>query len=78
MFTMGPVHTEDHDPGCSGADPKPVAKQKQEVGLILCPFKNITGGREPTLPSEHLEALRYNRKFELQNIPNIIVNIFTT
>ena len=51
---------------------------KQEVGLILCPFKNITGGREPTLPSEHLEALRYNRKFELQNIPNIIVNIFTT
>ena len=25
---------------------------KQEVGLILCPFKNITGGRKSALPSD--------------------------
>jgi len=31
---------------------------KQEVSLILCPFRNVTGGRESALPSEHLEALR--------------------
>jgi len=31
---------------------------KQKVSLILCPFRNITRGREPALPSELLEALR--------------------
>ena len=35
MFTMGPVHTEDQDPGCSGADPKPVAKQTGGGSYIM-------------------------------------------
>ena len=26
---------------------------KQKVGLILCPFRNIKGGRELVLPLEH-------------------------
>jgi len=30
----------------------------QEVSVIVCPFRNVIGGREPALPSEHLEALR--------------------
>ena len=49
IFTVGPVHTRDHGPGCSGADPESAARQK-EVGLILCPFRNITVGRESALP----------------------------
>ena len=51
---------------------------KQEVGLIIYRFRNVIGGREPALPSEHLEALRWNQKFDLHNIPNTNVNIFTT
>jgi len=31
---------------------------QRTVGLIICPFRNVTGGRESALPSEHLEALR--------------------
>jgi len=33
-------------------------KRHMEVSLIICPFRNITGGREPALPSKHLEALK--------------------
>jgi len=54
---MGPIHTQDHRPGCSGADQN-LSLGKQEVELILCPFRNITGGREPALPSNHMEAHR--------------------
>ena len=54
---MGPMHSRAHDPGCSDANPEPTLG-KQDVGVILCPFKNIIGGRESALPSEHLEALR--------------------
>jgi len=31
---------------------------KQEVGRIVCPFRNVIGGREPALPLGHLEALK--------------------
>ena len=58
MFTVGPVHAQDHDPGCSVAGVQNLPQGVQEVRFIVCPFRNITRGREPTLPSEHLEALR--------------------
>ena len=57
MFTKDPVHIQ------TTTEDLPVLSRsmllgKQEVGLILCPFKNVTGGRESTLPSEHLEVIR--------------------
>jgi len=58
MFTVGPVHTRDHGPGYSIAGVRNLPPGVQEVGLIFCPFSSITGGREPALPSEHLEAFR--------------------
>jgi len=45
--------------------------------LFICPFKKVTGRRIPTYPSEHVEALRWNRKFGLYNIPNTTVNTNT-
>ena len=51
---------------------------KQEVGLILCLFRNITGGRESALPSD-TGGPQVNLKVGVaQNIPNATVNIFTT
>jgi len=55
---MGPIHLRDHGPGCFGADPEPVATRG---GSILSPFRNVIGGREPALPSEHLEASGRNK-----------------
>ena len=53
MKSMGYVYSGSRKyprprPGCSGADPEP-ALGKQEVGLILCSFRNVTGGRESAL-----------------------------
>ena len=42
MFTMGPVHTQDYDPGCSSAFPEPAAKQT-EGGSNYMPIQNVTG-----------------------------------
>ena len=58
MFTVGPVHARDYDPGCSIAGVRSQPQSLQKVGLMLCSFRNVTGGREPALLSEHLEALR--------------------
>ena len=50
---------------------------KQEVGLILCPFRNVTGGRKPVLPSDTWRPSGRSESFKLHNIPDITVNIFT-
>ena len=62
MKPAGYVYSGPYIPGTT-AQYVPVLTQnlplgKQVVGLILCIFRNITGGRESTLPSEHLEVLR--------------------
>jgi len=56
---MGPIHTRDHSPGCSGADPELAAGQTGG-GSYIMPIQECNRGREPLLPSEHLEALNYN------------------
>jgi len=58
IFTMGPVHARNHGLGCSVAGVRNWPQGVQVVGLIVCPFRNITGGRDPALPLEYLEALR--------------------
>jgi len=35
MFTVGLVHTRDHGPGCSGADPEPAARQTGGGSYIM-------------------------------------------
>jgi len=35
MFTVGPVHNGDHDPGCSRADLEPAAKQTGGGSYIM-------------------------------------------
>jgi len=52
MFTVGPVHARDHDPECSVAGVRNQPQGLQEVGFIVCPFRNITGDRESALPSD--------------------------
>jgi len=47
MFTMGPIHTQDHGPGCSGADLEPAARQTGG-GFYCMPIQDM----EPTLPSD--------------------------
>ena len=37
MFTVGPVRIRDHDPGCSGAEPEPIARQIGG-GFYIMPF----------------------------------------
>jgi len=32
---MDPVHTRDYDPGCSGADPEPAARQTGGGSYIM-------------------------------------------
>ena len=51
MFTVGPVHAQDHDSVCSVAGARNRPQGLQEVGFILCPFRNVRGGREPALSS---------------------------
>ena len=63
MRPMGYIYSgsltyPDHGRGYFGADPEPATRQTGGGGLILFPFRNVTGDRESTLPSEHLEALR--------------------
>jgi len=50
MFTVGLVHTRDHGPRCSIAGVQNLPQGVQEVGLILCPFRNITGGKGASAP----------------------------
>ena len=42
MFTMGPVYAQDHSPGCSVVGAWNRSQGVQDVGLILCPFRNVT------------------------------------
>jgi len=35
MFTVGPIHTQNHGPGYSGADPEPVARQTGGGSYIM-------------------------------------------
>jgi len=58
MFTVGPIHTWDHDPGFSSTEPEPAAREKREWVLFICLYMNVTGTRVPAHPSEHLEELR--------------------
>ena len=50
VLCLGLVHTRDHDPGCFVAGIRNQPQGLQEVGLILCPFRNVTGGSELVLP----------------------------
>jgi len=52
MFTMGPVHARDHDPGCFIAGVWNQPQDLYEVGLILCPFRNVIRGSKPALSSD--------------------------
>jgi len=63
MKPMGLVHVRDHGPECSVTGVRNRPQSVQKVGLIVCPFRNITEGMEPALSSEHLEALILNGKF---------------
>jgi len=56
--TVGPVHARDHGPGCSIAGVQNQPQGVQEIGLIVCSVRDITGGSELALPSELLEVLR--------------------
>ena len=52
MFTVGLVHTRDHGPGCSGADPEPAARQTGG-GSYIMPIQEVTGAgsqRSPRTP----------------------------
>jgi len=55
---MGPMHAWDYSPGYSIASVQNRPQSIQKVGLIVYSFRNVTGGREPALPLEHLEALK--------------------
>jgi len=57
MFTVGPVHTRDHDPGCSVAEGRNLPQGDQE-GLIGCPFQDGTKKKGASTPLGHMEALR--------------------
>ena len=63
MFTVGPVRALDHDSGCSVASVWNQPQGLQEVGLILCPFRNVTevgsqrSPRTPGGPQVDLEVL---------------------
>jgi len=62
MFTVGPVHTRDHDPGCSVTGVRNLSQGDQE-GLIECPFQVGAKKEGANTPLGHLEALRSDRKF---------------
>ena len=77
MFIVGPVHAQDHDPECFVAGVRNQQQGLQEVGFILCPFRNINEGREPSLPSVTWRPSSRSERFKLYNISNITVKIFT-
>jgi len=57
MFTVSPVHTRDHDPRCSGADPEPVAGQIGG-GSYIMPIQECNRRLGANALLGHLEALR--------------------
>ena len=56
IFTVGLVHARDHGPGYSVAGLRNRPRGVNEKGLIICPFRTVTGGRVPPYPSEHPDA----------------------
>jgi len=57
MFTVSPVHSRDHGPGCSVTGVRNWPQSVQE-GLIGCPFQDGTKKEGASTPLGHLEALR--------------------
>ena len=43
MFTVGPIHTRDNDPGCSSAGPEHATRQIGEAGHIYMPIQGGGG-----------------------------------
>jgi len=77
MFIMGPVHTWDHDLGCSVAGTRNLPQGIHE-GLIGFFFIRWYQEGESQRFLRSPGALRSNRKIELHNISNTTVNIFAT
>ena len=57
MFTVGPVHTRDHDAGCSGADPELAARQIGG-GSYIMPIQEYYRRQGVSAPLGYLKALR--------------------
>ena len=49
MFTVGPVYTWDHDPGCSGADLEPAARQTG-CGCYIMPIQEYNSRQGVSAP----------------------------
>ena len=76
MFTVGPIHTRDHGSGCSIADaPSPLrGSGRSKVLLYANSGRRNQGANAPRGTPGGLEV---EPKFELHNIPNTTVSIFT-
>ena len=75
MFTMGPVHTRDHDPECI-VDTEPTARRRRGR-VLLYAYSGRSNNRGASTPRGTPGGPQVELKFQLYNIPNVIVNTIT-
>jgi len=65
MFIVGPVHIRDNGPGCSGAEPEPVARQTEGEGHIHMPIQeeSIYISRGASTPTKHWKPSGRTERF---------------